>query len=395
MESKSEEAERINLTGSGVGGKEIRIVNREKRSEPVLSVVDILLSIFVVTPLVVASWRGLWGLMDFYGFYFPPFSIFVVGITIHVILALCQDTLHDAIIESEKHWTLKLVSHFLRRFYTYIFLIITIFHWRGGWMILDYYTNVQYTDDGVTKKENSQWILLICTGCFITLACMKGLRNATAPPYGICLDKGNFVFKFPTMFKFNAQTNTMLYLLDCLFSVAVVGNLVIFFWRGLWVVTDIIILPDNFIQSSWASLVLGLLLVGLVYRLQACMKKLCTSLKGFAKLFIADFYILLSIVSTLLFWRGVWNLLIIYFLPDNPLWSCILSHFIGLTFLLVLGCSNSMLVRGVYKDGKEPNGECVVFPCHYLRILFEEEYSYNDSSSESSVTKLYTEVETA
>ncbi|XP_076274721.1 uncharacterized protein LOC143205353 [Rhynchophorus ferrugineus] len=351
----------------------ILVFKREDSIEPVLSVVDILLSIFVVTPLVVATWKGLWGLMDLYGAYFPPVAIFIVGITIHVVLALCQDTLHEIVIESEKHWTLKLVSHFLRRFYTYIFLVITIFHWRGGWMLLDYYTNVVYGPNGEAKNENSHWILLAAGICFVILAFMKGWRNATAPPYSICLDKGNYVFKFPTMFKCNMNKNITLYLLDCIFSVTIVGNLVIFSWRGLWVLFDVTLLPNDFVYSSWASLVLGILSVGMVYRIQARMKNLCAILQGFSKLVLADCYILLSIISTVFYWRGIWNLLQIYLIPDNPFWSCIISHCVGLVALLVLGCSNSLLVRGVYKDGKEPNGDCVVFPCEFLRIIYEQE----------------------
>lgn len=38
-----------------------------------------------------------------------------------------------------------------------------------------------------------------------------------------------------------------------------------------------------------------------------------------------------------------------------------------------MGCSNSLLVRGVYIDAEEPGGKCVIFPCYYLRVLFQEE----------------------
>ena len=45
----------------------------------------------------------------------------------------------------------------------------------------------------------------------------------------------------------------------------------------------------------------------------------------------------------------------------------------GFALLVVMGCSNSMLVRGVYKDGKGRNGESVVFPCQYLQVILEQE----------------------
>lgn len=48
---------------------------------------------------------------------------------------------------------------------------------------------------------------------------------------------------------------TSLYILDCLFSVLIVGTLVVFVWRGAWILLDIFIFPDNEIWSSWTSLV--------------------------------------------------------------------------------------------------------------------------------------------
>lgn len=39
----------------------------------------------------------------------------------------------------------------------------------------------------------------------------------------------------------------------------------------------------------------------------------------------------------------------------------------------MLNCSNSVLVRGVYIDGAEPGGQCVVFPVYYIRLFFQKE----------------------
>lgn len=48
---------------------------------------------------------------------------------------------------------------------------------------------------------------------------------------------------------------TSLYILDCLFSVLIVGTLVVFVWRGAWVLIDIYLFPENEAWSAWASLV--------------------------------------------------------------------------------------------------------------------------------------------
>lgn len=60
-------------------------------------------------------------------------------------------------------------------------------------------------------------------------------------------------------------------------------------------------------------------------------------------------------------------------LTDSPKLSNWCSHIVSLALLIVLNCSNSVLVRGVYIDAEEPAGDCVVFPCHYLRLFFHKE----------------------
>ncbi|XP_050297774.1 uncharacterized protein LOC126737102 isoform X2 [Anthonomus grandis grandis] len=333
----------------------VRQESKQKQNLPVISVVDVLLSVLIVTPLVVFTWRGIWGFMDIHGDKFPLSVSFILGITIHIVLAVSQDHLHSAIVQSDKHWSLKIVSHFLRRFYTYVFLTITVLHWRGCWGLLDLLFDIRFTAEGVAKKEGSLWMILLCGLCFTTLISIKGLRNATAPPFAICIDKGNYVFRFPTMFRKKTKHSLGLTILDAMFSVAVMGNLVVSFWRGLWVITDILLLPDNFLWSSWMSLILGIIIVGLVYRLQNFFKTLCAKLTGVPKIIAADTYIVMSILATILYWRGIWSLSIIYIIP------------------IIIGCSNTLLVRGVYKDAKEPNGECVVFPCKFLEITLAQE----------------------
>lgn len=50
-----------------------------------------------------------------------------------------------------------------------------------------------------------------------------------------------------------------------------------------------------------------------------------------------------------------------------------ISHVGSFLLLALMNCSNSVLVRGVYIDAEEPNGQCVVFPIYYIRLFFEKE----------------------
>lgn len=43
--------------------------------------------------------------------------------------------------------------------------------------------------------------------------------------------------------------------MDCVFSVIVIGILVILVWRSLWVLFDLVIYPDDLATSAWYSVV--------------------------------------------------------------------------------------------------------------------------------------------
>lgn len=58
---------------------------------------------------------------------------------------------------------------------------------------------------------------------------------------------------------------------------------------------------------------------------------------------------------------------------ENPLLSDWLTHGVSLILLILLNCSNSVLVRGVYIDAEEPAGQCVIFPVYYIRLFFQKE----------------------
>jgi hypothetical protein len=62
-----------------------------------------------------------------------------------------------------------------------------------------------------------------------------------------------------------------------------------------------------------------------------------------------------------------------HFKPDDKLLSDWLTHGVSLILLILLNCSNSVLVRGVYIDAEEPAGQCVIFPVYYIRLFFQKE----------------------
>ncbi|XP_072761029.1 uncharacterized protein [Anoplolepis gracilipes] len=233
---------------------------------------------------------------------------------------------------------------------------LTIGFWRGVWTSMDLRTQLITT-------------ALMCS-LLACLAVLRCIRNLIATPFIIFIDVPHYVFRFPTRYNVNTR-DWSLYLLDCAFSVGVVGTLVIFVWRGFWILIDIYLFPENPKCSAVGSLAIGYFIVAVTFCLQPLMRYVCARLQGLVLLVVADAFLLLSFLGTVNVWRGIWNALDLWLLPDNPELSCWITHISCFVFLVLLNCSNTILVRGVYIDAEEEAGKCVVFPCHYLRLFFK------------------------
>lgn len=66
---------------------------------------------------------------------------------------------------------------------------------------------------------------------------------------------------------------------------------------------------------------IGYGIVAITFALQSLMKWACDRLTGFWRVAVADLFLFFSFVGTVNVWRGVWQLLEIYFLPGK----CIIS----------------------------------------------------------------------
>ncbi|CAG5083358.1 Protein of unknown function [Cotesia congregata] len=302
----------------------------------VLTILDAIFSAFVAAPAVVGYWRGTWSLSDFYIYPEDPFwsnaTSIIVGYGGLFFFNVIQHFLND-FLHPDKH---RLLYYFGSRIYTAIFGFCCVNAWRGGWHVLHLYTEQ------------------------------------------------------------NPNTNTRdwtLYVLDCLFSVGIVGTLVVFVWRGIWVLLDLHLFPDNREYSSICSLIIGYVIVAITFCLQPVMRYACSRIQGLPRLLAADAFLLLSFIGTVNVWRGVWSMLDLWFIPEDPELSCWITHVGCFVFLGLLNCSNSILVRGVYIDAEEEEGRCVIFPCHYLRLFFKIEREKKEARRRNlmSIPRDYTE----
>ncbi|XP_046388176.1 uncharacterized protein LOC124157484 [Ischnura elegans] len=369
---------------------------RSLRSPFLLALADVLISALVVAPLVVAYWRGTWQVVDAYlvplvGDPLNGWLSLAFGITIHLVFALLQPLLGLAPLRP--HATFLALS----RAYTALFGIACVNCWRGIWKVLDH-------ELGITPLADAGSF----AAALLALALTRTVRNISAPPFVVAVDDALGYFKFPTAFRTKislaengrrqvetkdsedpyqrygrsviaragvASWCAVRYVADCVVSVVVIGSLVVVVWRGAWYLVDRLLFPEKPEWSAWGSLILGYSIAVFVFSLQVPAVALCARLKhGFLRLVTADTFIFLSFCGTVNVWRGVWNLLNIHLLPDFPLMSNWLTHVVGLLVLMLLHCSNSILVRGVWFDGEEEKGACVVFPVLYIRHYSKKQH---------------------
>lgn len=348
----------------------IKINENKKQKKRILNFLDSCISLFVVSPLVVGFWKGLWNNIEYYDLkyqIFPKWYCIFICYIISSLVYYARDYLEKFIINGSDNQVKTSYLSSLRRaviyrIYHYIFAFSNIMIWRCIWVIIP-------TIIGPDVLP----AITLSVICFIPLVMMRSVRNLVAPPILIITDSKEFAFNFPTRYRIDGTREPGLYIFDCLFSVLVIGSLVVFVWRGLWVLLDLKLFPEDQTTSAWASLIIGYAIVGVTFSMQPIMKWACEKLEGFWRIIVADVFLFVSFVGTVNVWRGIWALLDIYFLPDNKLLSDWLTHGVSLLLLILLNCSNSVLVRGVYIDAEEPAGQCVIFPVYYIRLFFQKE----------------------
>jgi hypothetical protein len=101
---------------------------------------------------------------------------------------------------------------------------------------------------------------------------------------------------------------------DVLFSVGVVGSLVVFVWRGLWVVMDDVLLPGT-PTSYFASLGIGYAIFLLCFVLQSPAAQTSARLPLIPRIIFEDVFVFGANFGAVNVWRGGWLLLNHYFVP--------------------------------------------------------------------------------
>lgn len=168
------------------------------KNRRLLTFFDVILSSVVITPGVVGTWGGLWCLVDNHTPIFPVWESYMFSLMILLAFTLLREVLQYYVSKSYRNEAFcKRVGMFLFRFvYTYIFLVLSILQWRGGFLLFDYLLGFALTENDAVNKVKI--VILTLVMLIVLLCALRSLTTVIAAPFAIATDSVDTTFDFPT-----------------------------------------------------------------------------------------------------------------------------------------------------------------------------------------------------
>ena len=138
-----------------------------------------------------------------------------------------------------------------------------------------------------------------------------------------------------------------LYLLDTLLTVFIIHQLVVFYWRGVWEIFDVHLLPTDLQMSAVICLIIAYSLQLFVCLIEVPANCLCRSQRSkFVHWALEVVVFFLANLVGVALWRGVWLLLNHHLVPDSRGLSAAMTHLIGIIVLWLMLCAHSVTLSG-------------------------------------------------
>ena len=162
------------------------------------------------------------------------------------------------------------------------------------------------------------------------------------------------------------------YTVDSAVSHFIIVPLVVQVWRGLWNILDIYIYPENLVLSYSVCLGVGYAAMVLLFMLEWPLVWLAKKLHQrhwFLELVFEDIYKLLTILASLLLWRGGWGFVKDYLLVTQPLaWT---AHGVGTVFMMLLQVASTISAAAILRDCEFGQGTGIPFKVAYFTHFYD------------------------
>ena len=159
------------------------------RVRTLLTVADCMLSMFLLTPLVTAHWRGTWNILDLYLFpanlQLSAWVSAVVGSAGCLVFYLFQDVFKTVFSEPSRVHRLLTFS-----VYSLVFAMFSIGQFRGVWLLWNYHVGT-----------DARCVLISSLVGFLGASVFRAGRNSCAQPFIGTVDNVNDFFDCATRFQ--------------------------------------------------------------------------------------------------------------------------------------------------------------------------------------------------
>ena len=190
--------ENNNLNSQNINQRYQEISSKNSKHRFILLYVfDIILSIFIFSPIVAFYWYGTWLMIDLYFFskniHSSNILSYLVGLLVLFILYIFVEQLSKlySYLKIRNTKMGRLLMLFIRVTYVYVMSLAIVFQWRGLWNLFDLYF---YTD---AEKQISLSIVAITYFCLT-----RSTRTLIVTPFVLCVDDAeNFFDQEESRFK--------------------------------------------------------------------------------------------------------------------------------------------------------------------------------------------------
>ena len=357
------------------------------------AVYDFMFVQFIATPAFVIAWRGTWENAD------TVFDELICkgDLTLTTILSLAVGIVGSAplivfqgAIARFAAGGSRLKFILVSRGFTMARFYCDLIMWKGVWNLLDYVV-------GTTWQLSLA--CLFCASGFLTV--IRTFKATLGTPFGIRFDRPSVYISVPTALCTNPHTDSLLRrILDCAVTITLAMIAVVAFY-GIWTSEDYFFddvnEPDSVkARNAAVGTAFGYMCNFIAYCLQFLSLLLHSTeakimplndCREFWNESIYQVILWIGLAGDVSTFRGMWDLIDVYFIPDNPLLSRCLCQFVGL-FLMYLLYIGSTLHGGVVRERNRQRDGILIsnFFCTYLLATKIKENSAEDciNSSECS-----------
>jgi hypothetical protein len=197
-------------------------------------------------------------------------------------------------------------------------------------------------------------------------------------------------FTYTTRFNTKSAVNKELFMLDSLLTVTIIHQLVVFYWRGVWQLLEIYLLPHDHHQSAIACLCISYILQLVSCLLQPTLNHIYRrhSTAGDKSIVLpwiletASYFVANLVCVT--HWRAIWLLLD---LTWPGVYSATVTHLAGLIGLWVLLCGHSVTVSGCNIDGDSEPAQGCILRNYYVRYFVSRRQQQQQCEEQEDISR--------